>query len=675
MKNKFVIALLLSASLLMSACGVSSVDGNTDSESLSYTSSSSATGENNSAETEEANNSNSVSSSSSVENTASVASDNGAEKPNDNTDADEMRTEVSGSTVADILGGDESAATESAVSSASSESLSDAEASDSLTPATITTYDILDFSSVFSKADAKEALIDDASVITLNRDSIESENESVSVEGDVATITAAGTYVLEGTLSDGQIIIDAGENDKVYLLLNGVQINNSDGPCIFVRQADKTIVTLADGTKNILSDSGEEYIQPDDGSSVDGVIFSREDLTINGNGILSVEAEYKHGIVCKDDLTFISGTIAVNAAGKGVVGEDSVQIKDGVFTIESADDAIHSSTEDKEEKGYIYIEGGDFVIDTSEDGIHAATACVISGGNILIRNSKEGIEGATITVTGGDIDVTASDDGINAAYSSGNTSLNNNMPPFDRTNMPADSSFISDEYADYNDARQNFAERMTPPDDGTMPPEIPNEEFGDGDFPAMPNDSTTPRENDAHKKMMQTEGGMNTGKYVHGQLQRGMRGGFGMMDAQEDACLTITGGNIKVNAGGDGLDSNGYIYIDGGSIVVEGPENNGNGSLDYGISAEISGGTVLSVGSVGMAETFSKDSKQLSLFVNFEKVMPSGSSLKICDENGRVLYEYVASKSFQNVIFSSPELTDGCTYTISTDDDSVVIEA
>ena len=155
----------------------------------------------------------------------------------------------------------------------------------------------------------------------------------------------------------------------------------------------------------------------------------------------------------------------------------------------------------------------------------------------------------------------------------------------------------------------------------------------------------------------------------------GMQGGFGMMDAQEDCYLRISGGTVYVSAGGDGLDTNGYLYLDGGTVIVEGPENDGNGSLDYGIDAVVTGGTLLAAGSAGMAEGFGSGSAQAQLCCTFDKSIAAGTELCITDENGEEIFSYTPGKAYQNIIFTSEDLEEGVSYTITAGSASGTAEA
>lgn len=222
-----------------------------------------------------------------------------------------------------------------------------------------------------------------------------SGNGAYVYEGDVH-IVYAGKYVLTGALSDGSVIIEADGDDKIWLMLEGVSIHCEDDAALRVEQADKVFLTLGDGTENTLS-SGSSYSEEAVSSGVDGVIYSRDDLTINGAGSLNVTAEYQHGIVCNDDLVIAGGALNVTTAQDAIHANDSVRICNAELTLSAGDDGITASNDDG--TSFIYVESG----------------------AITIPNCYEGLEAVQITIAGGTIDIDPTDDGINANVNGGNS--------------------------------------------------------------------------------------------------------------------------------------------------------------------------------------------------------------------------------------------------------------
>ena len=216
-----------------------------------------------------------------------------------------------------------------------------------------------------------------------------SDNESsvtgkgAAATGADVTITAAGTYLVKGSAPDATLTIDAAKTDKIQLVFDGVSISCTDGPAVYIKCADKVFITLADGSENFLSD-GDSYEIVDDGSTLDAALFSKEDLTINGSGRLTVNGNYKHGIVSKDDLVITGGIITITSVKAGIDGKDCVKIGGGTIRITAGSDGIRSSNDEDTSRGYIYISGGTIDITAGNDGIQAETVLNITGGEFTI---------------------------------------------------------------------------------------------------------------------------------------------------------------------------------------------------------------------------------------------------------------------------------------------------
>ena len=271
----------------------------------------------------------------------------------------------------------------------------------------------IDITDMFTKRDLAGNYDESEAVkITLSGKTAACNSSNVQIEDGVVTIKAAGVYVLSGTLTDGTIVVDAGDDDKVQLVLDGVSIMAADYAAIYAKNADKVFVTLAEGAGNSLTVSGD-YVQTDD-NNVDAVIFAKCDLTLNGTGSLTVKDNTGHGIVSKDDLVVTGGTYTIYSQDHCLNGKDSVRIADGTFNLSCDEDGIHAGNDDQQD-GYVYIEGGDINISVGDDAIHAGGLLIITGGDIDVSKSCEGVEGNKILVTGGNIDVISSDDGFNAA--------------------------------------------------------------------------------------------------------------------------------------------------------------------------------------------------------------------------------------------------------------------
>ena len=230
--------------------------------------------------------------------------------------------------------------------------------------------------------------------------------------GKNVTITKSGVYRVTGSAENVTIIVDAGDEDKVQLVLDGVSVTNADAPCIYVRNADKVFVTLSGD--NSLSVTGQ--FTADGDTNTDGVIFSKDDLTLNGAGSLTVNSS-DNGIVGKDDLKITGGTYQITAASKAIEANDSIRVASGSFTIKAGTDGLYAENEDDDSLGYIYIGGGSFSMSVGDDGIHAVSLVQIDGGTFTI-SAAECMEGTYIRINDGTFDLSSWDDGINAARKS-----------------------------------------------------------------------------------------------------------------------------------------------------------------------------------------------------------------------------------------------------------------
>lgn len=255
----------------------------------------------------------------------------------------------------------------------------------------------------------------DAVMITLSGTSASAASEAVQISEGTVTITAAGTYILSGSLENGSVIVNVSKDDKVQLVLDGVTIHSETFAAIYILQADKVFVTLAEGSVNTLTNGGS-FVQIDE-NDVDAVVFSKEDITINGNGTLRINSPAGSGIVGKDEVTITAGVYEITADNHAIRAKDSIAIADGSFTLCAVNDGLHAENSDDESLGNIYIADGSFVIQVKDDAIHANTLLRIDGGTFQIT-AAEGLEATYIQINGGDIQIAASDDGVNAARKS-----------------------------------------------------------------------------------------------------------------------------------------------------------------------------------------------------------------------------------------------------------------
>ena len=260
----------------------------------------------------------------------------------------------------------------------------------------------IDTSDLFSARDLKQTA-DTSKAVTLT-----------VADGKTINITEEGIYVIKGSAKNCTIKVDADSSAKVQLVLDGVSITNDDFPAIYVVSADKCFVTTSDKTST-LSVTGK--FKADGDTNTDAVIFSKDDLVLNGTGTLKITSAYGNGIAGKDDIKVTGGTYSITSAEDSIEANDSIRICGGTFTINSKKDALHCENDDDGSVGWIYISDGKFNITASDDGIQATTILQIDGGTFSVKAS-EGLEASYVQINGGAVTVSASDDGINAARKS-----------------------------------------------------------------------------------------------------------------------------------------------------------------------------------------------------------------------------------------------------------------
>lgn len=527
--------------------------------------------------------------------------------------------------------------------------------------------------------------------------SCDSDSSSVKIDGSTITITEEGTYVFSGTLDNGMIIVNTEDTDKPQLVFNGVTITSETSAPLYILEADKVFVTLAEGSTNTLANGGS--FTAIDENNIDGTVFSKQDLTFNGSGTLTISSPAGHGIVAKDDLVFSSGTYTINSSEHGIDANDSLRVKDASLTIASGKDGAHVENTDDAEKGFIYIASGTFDITAEGDGLSAGAYLQINDGsfNILAGGGYEngeksssdnwgnfgggmGMPGGGMGGPGGRRDVSSSDTATDESTSmKGIKSANSmliNTGTF--TIDSADDAIHSDVSVYLNGGTYSIAtgddalhaEEELTITDGTI--EITQSYEG---LEAL--DITFAG---GSVSIQSTDDGINAAGGTDSSGTEGGRDGMygggmgrpGGMSANSDGSITITGGSIFMYAQGDGLDANGYIEITGGTTIVTGPTQGDTAILDYDTTATINGGTFIGVGSTMMAQTFS-DGSQGTFAVQGSGNGGSNISLKDCA--GNEIISYTPETPFQCIIISTPDIVKGESYTIYVDSQSGTFEA
>lgn len=506
--------------------------------------------------------------------------------------------------------------------------------------------------------------------ITLG-DTISVEGNGVVIENNKITISSAGTYGISGTLKDGQIIIDAGNEDNVKLVLNGANISCSNSAPIYVKNAKNAYLVLVDGSENVITD-GENYVFEDETSDEpNATIFSKDDLFISGTGKLKVNSNYNNAITSKDDLEIAEANIDITSVADGLRGKDSITISSGNININATGDGMKSNNSEDAEKGYILIKDGTINITSGEDGIQAETNATITGGDITINSgggsenssksstggnfgkamfgqnnntsaeddtpSTKGIKGSILVkVDGGNINIDSADDSI---HSNGNVEINGGNINI----VSGDDGIHGDSTIDINDGEINITKSYE-----GIEAEIINI-------------------NNGNIKVVSSDDGINATDGNDSSSVNG-RPGQNNFASSSNASINFNGGRVVVDASGDGLDANGSIYMKGGTVIVNGPENSGNGALDYDGKFEISGGLLIAAGSSGMAQSPSETSTQNS--INVFTSISANTLLHIEDENGNELITFAPSKTVGSIVISSPNIKTGTTYKLYTGGES-----
>ncbi len=457
-------------------------------------------------------------------------------------------------------------------------------------------------------------------------------------------IKSGGTYTLTGSKNNLMILVDADQSD-VNIILDGVTVNNSNGPAIYVRSADKVTVTVKAGTVNTLSD-GSSYSITDSNSTLDAAIFSKADLTVNGTGTLNVNGNYKHGIVSKDDLIISSGTMKVNAQNVGLNGKDCVKINSGNITVNAGSDGIRADNIEDTSRGYVYLYGGTVNITAANDGIQAETVINIENVNLTITagggssgsltsssESYKGLKaGSDIYIKGGTFNINSKDDCI---HSNGTITISGGTYTL--------SSGDDGIHADTDLAISGAATKLTI-NKSYEGIEATNIVISGGTIYIVATDDG-----------LNAAGGDNSSG-------GGFRPGMGNFSSSKGS-IKISGGTIYIKQNGDGIDANGTLEISGGTVTISGANSGDTSILDFDSTGTITGGTFIGVGSSNMVQNFGTSSTQGAIMV--KNSGSAGTNIKLTDSKGNVLINHTADRAFSCVILSHPSIVKGGTYTLT----------
>lgn len=558
-------------------------------------------------------------------------------------------------------------------------------------------------------------LADDKTTISAGASAVAENGAVINGSGaayadGVLQITKEGTYVLSGSLTNGQILVTLDDTEKAQLVLDGVTVACENNAALVIEEGDKVFITLAEGAENRL-ESGDTYSQEAIDDGVNGTVFSRADLVFNGTGSLTVQAPYDHGIVSKDDLKITGGNYTIKAGGDGLHGKDCIKIAAGTFHIVAEEDGIQSDNDKDEGKGFVYIAGGDFNINAAGDGIVAAQFLQTEGGSFAIttgggsENSEqhqeenvqphrdfrgsepptsgaEGPEGPEPPNGGkvGSPPPVNLDEGdslgappvlpqeeLASLESDGSAADDDGAETVSRKGVKCDGSMVltggqftidaADDsvHANGDIAVTGASLQLSAGDDGIHADGILAVSGGgvhinrsyeglEGDIVAISGGNIS---------IVSSDDGINA---ANGDSAPGQQVGG------DSLLIEISGGTVMIDAGGDGVDSNGNLSVSGGLLLINGTVSMGDSALDYEGEGMISGGTVVAVGAKEMATNFSAASGQASLLYNFPQSLEAGNAVTLCDAEDNVVLSFIPTKAYSSAVLSSPLLRQGETY-------------
>lgn len=473
--------------------------------------------------------------------------------------------------------------------------------------------------------------------ITLSGSTATSAGPGVSISGGTVTVTAAGTYQLTGSLTDGQVVVDTTDSGIVRLILNGATIANSRSSAVNVVDAGKVLVYLNPNTTNRLSDA-TTYVYPAGEDEPDAALFSTADLTIAGTGSLTVTGNAYDGIASKDGLVIASGTITVNAVDDGVRGKDYLSVDGGTVTVTARDgDGLKSNEDGDATLGWVLFNGGSTTVTAGGDGVHGETDVILAGGTVSVRSggghnvppgdaSTKGLKAGVLIVTGGgQLTVDASDD---AVHSDGAIAIDGGT----LTLATADDAVHAETTLDVTDGTVN----VTASNEGLEALKL-TISGGSVDVVA-------------------TDDGLNSAEE-----------GLNEFVTSPNAFIRITGGSVATRGGTDAVDTNGTLTVSGGTLVAHGSETTafGEGGLDSNGPIVFNGGTTFAAGLSAVTGQIANNSPQRWITYRFAARQQAGTLVQVAS-GSTVIAAYRATKAFQQVALSSPEVIGGRTYDIYT---------
>lgn len=532
------------------------------------------------------------------------------------------------------------------------------------------TYDEDDIASQYNNFDSEITFNGNSAKVTGNK-------ENVEIKDKIITIIKGGSYHLSGSLNDGQLNIAGTEKVKLYF--DNVSIENKNGAAIVCTNEKRTIITLAEGTENALTDGGNYTIPNEDAAAV---LYAKDKLTINGSGILTINGEVSNGIISKDDLKITGGTVNVNAENNGIKGTDSVAICGGILNVNAGNDGIKSTKADNDEKGWVAIDGGNITVSAGGDGIQAENTLEITAGKLNIT-------------TNGKIDTSPSDelDMIPGGHSSfGNNDEFNEGRPND-FNFSNNKSFPNLQPT-AETTKTNTDDNKTLSSKGIKSSSTMT--LTGGTIHINSTDHCIHSSNNLHISAgnINLSSSMAKGISSHGEMTisgdetiitiekctEGMEskslmninsGNIRILNASDDGLNTggntesehtmnINGGTIYINSTADGIDSSGNTNFNGGILIISGPISGGDGSIDSDGTMTLNGGTILGLSSRGMMEY------PAGCMVTTSANVAAGDMISVLDSNGQLIITIKTNKDVSDIIYADGSESNMASYKLIT---------
>ncbi len=505
------------------------------------------------------------------------------------------------------------------------------------------------YADMFTERDLAGAYTEsECAIVEFNRDSINTASKAVRVSGTKVMLSEEGTYIFRGTLYNGMIIVDADATAKIQIVLDGVDLASATTAPIYVKNANKVFITLAAGTENRLSNGG--VFEQTDENSVDAVIFSRQDITMNGAGVLMIDSPAGHGIVSKDDLAVAGGSYIINAASRGLDANDSVRLANAFMVIQAGKDGVRAQHDTDATRGFVYINDGSYEISAAGDAISASTSVQMDCGKFTFKSgvgatasddpnapSKKGIKaGGNVLVVDGSFDIDAFDDAVNAK---GSVILVDG----ELTVKTGDDAFHAD------DSIYAVGVKMTVTECREAL-EALNVDIRGGKL-----------------EINSTDDGINVagGKDDANEQDTGLFEGKGT--------LKISGGEISINALGDGIDVKGEFSMSDGLLRISVSAKDGNSIFHYDSGGNISGGVFIASGTSTVAQLPKFESQGILSITTGSR--EAGAEITVTNADGKLIFSETPTYDYEVFIVSSSDVAVGAEYKIKVGSDSGTFKA